>query len=192
MSGPIPVRGVAHRPGSPAQASDPARVAVARAPPLSCRRRERSLTVDRVTATTIDGFPVEDDLRCVLLTAATLAGSSSVGVIHLEYGWDRTVQGILPAWSDRIACDADASRVVRRALALARAEGVPRATAGHLRIALNSWARRYGLAPAMLAQVRARIVAGEGGIEPAVNLHNRDCSTGDSDLPPVSDSPIAA
>jgi hypothetical protein len=44
----------------------------------------------------------------------------------------------------------------------------------------------------MLAQVRARIVAGGGGIEAAVNLRNRDGSTGDSDLPPVSDSPIAA
>gem|GEM_PF-4930630 len=148
--------------------------------------------MDRMTATTIDGFPPEDDLRCVLSTASTLAGSSSVGVMHLEHGWDRSVQGVLPAGSARIACDANASRVVRRAFALARAEGAMRATAGHLRIALDSWARRYGLAPATLARVRARIVGGEGGIEAAVNLRNRDDCKGDGDNPPVSDPPIAA
>lgn len=148
--------------------------------------------MDSVSATTIEGLPFEEDLRRVLATAATLAGTSTVGVMHLEYGWDWSVQGAVPAGGGRIECDSDASRVVRRAIALARSEGAPRATAGHLRSALDSWARRYGLAHAMLARVRARIVAGEGGIEAAVNLRNRVSSKGEGNLPPVSDPPIAA
>ena len=148
--------------------------------------------MDMVIPATVEGHSLGDDLRGVLATAASLAGASLVGIVHLEYGCDRAAHGNSRVEATRVECDPDASKVLRRALDTARTNGEPAATAAHLRLALNAWARRHGLAPAMLARVRARIVACEGGTEAAVNLRNRDGAKGTGDRPPFTDPPVAA
>ena len=149
-------------------------------------------TLDSVIATTAEGQSLGDDLRNVLAAAATLAGESSVGIVHLEYGCDRVAHWSARAEARRVECDPDASKVLRRALETARKHGAGAATAAHLRLALDAWARRHGLAPEMMARVRARIVADEGGPEAAVNLRNRQSPKGVGDLPPFTDPPVAA
>ena len=148
--------------------------------------------MDSVIATTAEGQSLGDDLRTVLAAAATFAGEFPVGIVHLEYGCDCVAHWTAPAEAISVRCDPDASKVLRRALETARKDGAGTATAAHLRLALDAWARRHGLAPEMTARVRARIVADEGGPEAAVNLRNRQSAKGVGDLPPFTDPPVAA